>query len=52
MAERFGLVPTKGALRGDVSIEPGGLSSPVAFLGSHLIDVASHKLCHAHERVW
>ena len=44
MAERLGLVPTKGAERGVVSIKPGGVGSHVTFLRVHLIDAACHKL--------
>ena len=44
MAERLGLIPTKGAERGVVSIKPGGVGSQVAFLGAHLVDAACHKL--------
>ena len=44
MAERRGLVPTMGAERTVVSIEPGGVGSQVAFLGAHLVDAACHKL--------
>ena len=44
MAERLGLVITKGAERGVVSVKPGGVGSQVAFLGAHLVDAACHKL--------
>ena len=44
MAERLGLVPTKGAERGVVSIKPEGVGSQVAFLRGHLVDAACHKL--------
>ena len=43
MAERLGLVPTKGAERGVVSIQPGGVGCQVAFLGAYLVDAACHK---------
>ena len=43
MAECLRLVPTMGAERGVVSIEPGGVGSQVAFLGAHLVDAACHK---------
>ena len=52
MAQRGGLVPTKGAERGVVSIKPGGVGSQVAFLRAHLVDWGCHKLPLAHERVW
>ena len=44
MAEHLGLVRTKGAERGVVSIKPGGVGRQVAFLRVHLIDAACHKL--------
>ena len=44
MAERLGLVPTKGAERGFVSIKPGGVGNQVTFLRAHLVDAACHKL--------
>ena len=44
MAKRLGLVPTKGAERGVMSIKPGGVGSQVAFLRVHLMDAACHKL--------
>ena len=52
MAERFGLVPTKGAVLEVVSIKPGGMSNQVAFQRAHLVVAASHKLPQAHEQVW
>ena len=51
MAERLGLVPTEGAERRVVSIEPGGVGSQVACLRAHLVDAACHKLPQADERV-
>ena len=44
MAERFGLVPAKGAERGFVSIKPGGVGCQVTFLRAHLMDATCHKL--------
>ena len=44
MAEGFGLVPTKGAERGFVSVKPGGVGGQVTFLRAHLMDAARHKL--------
>ena len=44
MAERLGLVPAKGADRGFVSINPGGVGGQVTFLRAHLMDTARHKL--------
>ena len=44
LAELVGLVPTKGAERGVVSIQPGGVGSQVAFLTAYLVDVACHIL--------
>ena len=44
MAERFRLVPTQGAEREVVSIEPGGVSGQAACLGAHLMNAAGHKL--------
>ena len=52
MAERLRLVPTKGAERGVVSINPGGVGSQVTFLRAHLMDAACHKFSWAHERIW
>ena len=39
VAERLGLIPTKGAERGVMSIKPGGpgVGSHVAFLRAHLV---------------
>ena len=51
MAERFGLVTTKEAKRGVISVQPGVVGSKVAFLRSHLMDAACHELPQAHERV-
>ena len=51
MAERFGLVPAKGAELGCVSIKPGGVGGQVAFLRAHLMDAACHKLPEANEWV-
>ena len=44
MAELLGLVPTKGAERGFVSIKPGGVGGQVTFLRAHLVDAAYHPL--------
>ena len=51
MTKRLGLVPTKVAERGVVSIEPGGVGGQVAFLGINLVDAACHKLPQSHERM-
>ena len=51
MAERLGLISTKGAEHGFVSIKPGGVGGQVTFLGAHRMDAARHKLSQAHERV-
>ena len=48
MTERFGLVPAEWAELGVVSIEPGGVSGKIAFLGAHLVDVACDELPKAH----
>ena len=52
MAERLGLVPTKRAERGVVSVKPEGVGSQVAFLRAYLMDAAYHKLPLTHEGVW
>ena len=52
MAERRGLIYTKVAEQGVVSIKPGGVGSQVAFQRAHLLDARCHKLPQAHERVW
>ena len=44
MAERFGLVATKGAERGFVSVKPAGVGGQVTCLRAHLTDAARHKL--------
>ena len=48
VAERLGLVPTKRAERGVVSIKQGSVDSHVAFLRVHLVDAACHKLPQSH----
>ena len=52
VAERLGLVPTKGAEWGVVRVKSGGVGSQVAFLGAHLVDAACHKLLWPDEGVW
>ena len=42
MAERLGLVPTKGAEHGVVNIKPGAVGSQVTFLRAHLMDATCH----------
>ena len=44
MAEHLGLVATKGAEHGVVSIKPGGVGSQVTFVRAHLVDAACPKL--------
>ena len=49
IAERLLFVSAQGAeLRGRL-VEPGGMGGPVALLGSHLMDAASHELSQPHE---
>ena len=45
MAEGLGLVATKAAELGVVSVEPGRVGSQVAMLKTHLVDVVCHKAC-------
>ena len=52
VTECLRLVPAQGAQLGVSSIEPGGVGSQVAFLRTHLMNAAGHKLPQAHERVW
>ena len=47
--EGFGGGPTPWAAGGEVAVEPGRVSSQVAFAGPHLVDASSQKLCEAHE---
>ena len=44
VAEHFGLIPAEGAERRVVSIEPGGVSSQVAFMRAHLVDADCHEV--------
>ena len=52
MTKCLGLVPAEGAQPGVIGIEPGGVSSQVAHLRTHLMNATSHKLPQSHEGVW